>query len=620
VKVDGGLAGRVQVLWLALPSNQKTYDSVAYYHFKSKDNAAIIPLDGPPAKKVDPEIESGKAAEALLIHNGKIAAFGNGNDIDNLVQGVDPLTGQQTKPKLKPYYVRLKSQTLIPGLIEGHGHIVRGAFSARGNPNGYQWAHTNVFGASMTDKDLIEEATKAALRHGFTTINELNGGEGFLDMLIKNQGDLRLRVNVYPEYNKPWISEKGERILSDDEDDASGQPSKWFTKRILSPSGDIKAKVKGKMLRVPGIKVFLDGAGIQTRGCPYLMTIKVPKSLAEGMKGFTDCVHHYPQTDCTQAPCCWDKTCTGYGTNYITAAMQKKFESDMQAAVKQGYRVAMHAMGSGAIQQAIDLIKTLASASANAGTSTLRHQIHHNAFLEDAQVTAMTNMTHQPLVSVRGYVSACNLSCATGWHNIYGTGNTLSASKKDYEHAATRFLLPEALGVCAFAEGDFGWKRDPARLDKSAPLNPFVTLYGLVTRRKLFYLQDLKDTKSDYQKKGMTSKAKALQNDIAKLELQKLPDGYCYYDSEPWMKPDGKWITRERALRMLTIHAAHAGSQETEVGTLEPGKYADIAILDTNVLTCPVNEIPFTKVLMTMVQGRTEFIATDCDVLWANAR
>jgi|GEM_PF-4775894 len=612
LKVGEGLAGRVQLLWRKLPETQQTYDSVVYYHFKSKDSAAIIPLDASLAKqKLDPEIESGKAAEALLIHKGKIVAFGNGKDVDKHIQG-----------KLKPYYVRLKDQTLIPGLIEGHGHIIRGAFSARGNPSDFKWAHANIFGANMTDKDLIDKATNAALSYGLTTINELNGGEGFIDMLIANQDDLRLRVNVYPEYNKPRISEKGERILSDDEADASGQSSRWFTKRILSASGDIGAKVKGKMLRLRGIKIFLDGAGVPTRGCPYLNTIMLPKSFADGMKGFVDCIHHYPQTNCAKAPCCCDKDCTGYGTNYITATMQKKLESDMHAAVKRGYRLAIHAMGNGAIQQAIDLIKALNAASAKAGTPPLRHQIHHNAFLEDAQVAAMANMASQPLVSVRGYVSACKLSCATGWRNIYGIGNALSSSKKDYEHAATRFLLPEALGARAFAEGDFGWRRDPARLDKNAPLNPFVTLYGLVTRRKLFYLQDLKDLKSEYEKEGMASKAKVLQSDIAKLELQELADGYCYYDSEPWMKPDGKWFAqeRERALRMLTTNAAYAGSQETEVGSLEPGKYADIAILDTNILTCSENEIPFTKVLMTMVEGRTEYIAEHYEGLWANAR
>ncbi len=41
------------------------------------------------------------------------------------------------------------------------------------------------------------------------------------------------------------------------------------------------------------------------------------------------------------------------------------------------------------------------------------------------------------------------------------------------------------------------------------------------------------------------------------------------------------------------------------LGTLEPGKFSDFILLDRDFLTIPETEIPDTKVLMTVVGGKT---------------
>ena len=51
-------------------------------------------------------------------------------------------------------------------------------------------------------------------------------------------------------------------------------------------------------------------------------------------------------------------------------------------------------------------------------------------------------------------------------------------------------------------------------------------------------------------------------------------------------------MSREQALRSYTIDAAYGGFEEDLKGSLEVGKFADIAILDTNLLTCDDQEIP----------------------------
>ena len=40
------------------------------------------------------------------------------------------------------------------------------------------------------------------------------------------------------------------------------------------------------------------------------------------------------------------------------------------------------------------------------------------------------------------------------------------------------------------------------------------------------------------------------------------------------------------------------------LGSIEPGKWADLAVLDRDYLTVPVDDIPKIRVMMTMVGGK----------------
>ncbi len=66
-------------------------------------------------------------------------------------------------------------------------------------------------------------------------------------------------------------------------------------------------------------------------------------------------------------------------------------------------------------------------------------------------------------------------------------------------------------------------------------------------------------------------------------------------------------VSREEALRMWTWNAAYLSFEEDVKGSLEPGKYADFAILDRDILRCPVEDLRETKVLETVLGGKTVF-------------
>jgi len=63
-------------------------------------------------------------------------------------------------------------------------------------------------------------------------------------------------------------------------------------------------------------------------------------------------------------------------------------------------------------------------------------------------------------------------------------------------------------------------------------------------------------------------------------------------------------LTRAEALRMYTANGAHVTFWEKQVGSLEPGKLADLAVLSQDIMTVDEDRIPETRVLATLVGGR----------------
>ncbi|MCH6569952.1 MAG: amidohydrolase family protein [Acidobacteria bacterium] len=63
-------------------------------------------------------------------------------------------------------------------------------------------------------------------------------------------------------------------------------------------------------------------------------------------------------------------------------------------------------------------------------------------------------------------------------------------------------------------------------------------------------------------------------------------------------------IDRVTALKMATTWASEYMLAEDTIGTLEPGKYADFAVLDRDYFTIPVDDIPNMKSVMTGLNGK----------------
>lgn len=421
--------------------------------------------------------DSQPIAEAIAIRDGLIQAVGTDDQILSL---------QVPDTKM----VDLGGKTLMPGFIDGHTHMLNGRASGG---------------------KTLDEAQYIAIRFGLTTVNEMTADQGFIDTLMQAEqdGSLHLRVNVFPTYN----NRANHQIIL---------LKVWFPEHspILDPE---------KYLRIPGIKIFVDGSSLPVRGCWAVSEPFLPGGsyLSTGVCG------------------------TELGDLYWSQEDLNKVVSDAQAA---GYRVAFHAMGDRAIETALNAIEYAIKGQSN---ENYRHQIEHNSLVRPDLLPRYEEMG--VLASVRGYAPFCDLQFLVP-----------NFGPERYTWYVNRYVLP-SLDIHAYIETDFTWIFDPDNRFAYSTLDPIVHLYGLVTHRSM-------------------------------------ADDGSFCEPDPLVAPLG--IRIERALQMLTIEPAYAVSMEDYIGSLKPGKYADLILLSDNPLSVEPDSLKDLSVWMTMIGGKVEYCAT----------
>jgi predicted amidohydrolase YtcJ len=334
-------------------------------------------------------------AQAMAIRGERILAVGS--DADILA-----LQGAETR------VVDLAGRTLLPGFVDGHTHLL--VYAERAN---------------MT----LDEAQDVALRNGFTSVTEMWADQAALDRLLQAEraGRLRLRVNVFACYNDGILHE-GQKVFI----------RAWYPEHgpLLDPE---------RMLRIPGVKVFVDGGSGGGRGCPALRAPFEPGFVA---------------TDWFRDNCGSDR-----GDLYWSQDEINRVVADAQAA---GYRVAFHAMGDRGIETALNAIEFALDGRPNA---EVRHQIQHNSLVGPDLLKRYVDL--DVLASLRG----CFNTCEQGYYVTYYGADRLP-------WVVTRYTLPGS-GIHVYLETDFSWDVDPADTYASRNPNSMFHLYGLVTRRQV---------------------------------------------------------------------------------------------------------------------------------------
>jgi hypothetical protein len=270
----------------------------------------------------------------------------------------------------------------------------------------------------------------------------------------------------------------------------------------------------GPMLRIIGVKVFLDG-GMLT-GSAYM---REPWGVSK-MYAIDD-------------------------PNYrgVLFIPKEQLLPMVETATRCGLQFTAHAVGDGAVHTLLEVYEQV---NKTIPIRKTRHCITHSNFMSPESVEKVGELGVIPLIQ-------------PAW--LYLDTRTL-VSHFGYERL--RYFQPlrsivEAGGVAA---GGSDHMQKIGSLRSINPYNPFLGIQTSVTRRAKWY------------------------------------DGQLHPEEA---------LTREQAIRFYTINCAFALFREQEVGSLEEGKLADFIVLDTDLLTCPVEAIKDTQVLRTYVDGRLVF-------------
>ena len=211
-----------------------------------------------------------------------------------------------------------------------------------------------------------------------------------------------------------------------------------------------------------------------------------------------------------------------------------------------GYQIGFHAIGDKAVQMALDAFAEAEKAAKDAKMKAADGGTDYRLRIEHAQVTTPQQIQRFKELKIIASMQPSHLLTDMNWAE-----SRLGATRAEHSYAWADFLRH---GVTLAFGTDYPIE----------PVTPFRGLYSAITRL------------SENGKKS-------------------------YYPEEK--------LTIEQAIAAYTTGSAFAEFSEKEKGKLAPGMLADFVVLDRDVTSVPPPKILETKVLRTVVGGKTVYDA-----------
>ena len=520
-------------------------------------------------------------AEAVAIRGGKILAVGNLPEVlksaSANAEGID-----------------LEGKTLFPGFIDSHSHSIQGGLSlisadasekvhslnelapfvqdAKKTGKGMRgdileilglplefWSHCDVLNAQFSTGAYEKQSVllrgmdghtawaNRALRQraGITAdfLSKLSTGERSYYGADKEMQPNGFLVDAGMEKIEPLLPQR-----TSDELLAAGRAAlaynyslgitawldPWATEDVLESYKLLADRGELTSLVAAFPQVFAKDPVTELAGVRKTREIykNVPNLYVSGIKVFADGVVEYPSQTAHLS-----KPYTNTGRNGDLLFEPKKFAELCVLADKQGLIIHVHAIGDGAVKEALDGIAAARKANGNSG---LPHTITHEQFVRPEDFPRFREL---------GVVSSLQLFWADA------SQDTIEIVKPYLDPDIYRWQYParSILDNGGIISGASDWPVSTA--------NVFWAIYQAETR------------------KG--------------------PEGVL----DP-----SQAMPREAMFYAYTRNSARAMNLDS-IGVIEAGKRADLVLLDRDVLTISPDEMRATKVLWTMVAGKTVYRA-----------
>ncbi|MCQ4636272.1 amidohydrolase [Anaerovorax odorimutans] len=547
--------------------------------------------------------EKMERAEAIAVNNNKIIAVGKNSDIERYINE-------------NTVIIDWKGKTVLPGFIEPHVHLPGNAYNVMYNINLFD--AKNLEETMTMIKNFIEEHPERDIYYGRGFMTAVFPGEESgigpkkerLDAICSDKPVILVDYGGHiawlnskalenfditketpdmeggviekdPQTGEPWGILKEEAKLLYDEQTFTASERKealsWCQK-ILDQYGYtavLAQRQSGSTDPVPifdGMAALEDEGGLNIRIC-VAREIKSSfneddqiKDLEEKRREFEKRNGYIKVTTakffvdgtveggsaCLREPYC---EALGQGSDYRGELLWEynRLEKTFIKVLEKGFNIHVHAIGDEAVKEAIDALET----AQRKVPGDHRNCITHLQVMREEDIQRMADL---------GIVACTN----PYWHFkdpcVYFEAELPYLGRERAENEYPMKSFKDA-GVVITSSADYPVTADP---------NPFFAVRAGVTRN--IYQEDF-------------------------YKVKKLTD---IDDPQYLLKPSER-VDVHTMIKAYTINAAYALHMEKEIGSIEPGKFADLIVIDRDVYETDPLEIQDIKVLSKIFDGRVIF-------------
>ncbi|MBS0375369.1 MAG: amidohydrolase [Proteobacteria bacterium] len=557
---------------------------------------------------VSSEAQAGKPAEATLFVNGHIYTADPAHPwADSLATSGDRIVAvgaeRAVRSRARPgsRLVDLKGRTVVPGLIDAHMHLLFGAMELAGfslstpehsltpaQPEALVRAVRDFAAAHPHDRILVGRADFSSIEPSAPTHALLDRAVSDRPVVVHNSSEHVLWVNA----KALELAGITERPVADPEEeryvirDASGRPTgvlleaaqELIERAVLR---ELDGEQKLALLRA-GMR-YLNGFGITSivnatgdlaeielygklheRGELTVRTrtafgaVAVPHRLTEQLLRDLEAArsrYHDEWVSANLVKFFADGSTGLYPPLVYRAADYKALVLELD---KRGFQLMTHAERRDSVELVLDAYENALRVN---GPRERRWRIEHSFVVSDADVARFAAMH-----VIAGVQPAF---CCGEAGTSYDPGDP---TPSDRWHT----LLAAGVVLALSTDWPCMW-----------PADPFVNMQQAVTRE----VWQSPDTAG-----------------IEGAALDGARQGGAVLVAGKVFEPEER-ITIQQAVDAYTRGSAYAAFAEQRVGSLEPGKLADLAVLSQDIFSVPAGEISRTRATLTMVGGRIVFEA-----------